>query len=227
MKVAILGTGGVGRTLAAKIASLGHDVTIGTRDVGALMKRTETGPQTPQTYAQWAAEHGEVKTATFSGAASGAEVIFNATNGEATLDALRKSGAGNLGGKVLIDVSNPLDFSAGFPPSLIVSNTDSMGEQIQREFPEAKVVKSLNTVSAPVMVDPGSVGDGDHHIFVCGNDAGAKDEVTAILRDWFGWRHVLDIGDITAARAAEAYVTLWLRMMMAFGTPMFNVRITK
>jgi 8-hydroxy-5-deazaflavin:NADPH oxidoreductase len=227
MKVAILGTGVVGRTLGAKIASLGLDVALGTRDVDALMSRTDTGAMTPQTFAEWAGEHPDVKAATFSEAASGAEIVFNATNGAGSLEALRMAGAENLGGKILIDTSNALDFSAGFPPSLFVSNTDSLAEQIQREFSQARVVKSLNTVSAPVMVDPKAIGGGDHHIFVCGNDQGAKDEVAGILGDWFGWEHVLDIGDLTAARGAEAYVTLWLRMMMALGSPMFNIRVSK
>src|SRR5207244_7355833 len=114
-------------------------------------------------------------------------VVFNATAGVASLDALRAAGAENLEGKVLVDVANPLDFSRGMPPTLSVSNTDSLGEQIQRAFPRTKVVKSLTTVSSNLMVDPRQLADGDHHIFVGGHDEEAKADVTRMLKDWFGW----------------------------------------
>jgi hypothetical protein len=225
LKVAILGSGIVGRTLAAKIASLGHEVAVGTRDVDATVTSSQTGPMTTQTFAEWLAEHPDVKVATFAGAAAQGEIVFNATAGAATLEALAAAGEANLSGKILIDVANPLDFSAGFPPSLTVSNTDSLAERIQAALPKARVVKSLNTVSAPVMTNPGMVGGGEHDIFVSGNDQAAKDEVSGILRGWFGWRSIVDLGDLTTARGVEMYLPLWVRLMGRLGSPVFNVRI--
>jgi hypothetical protein len=141
------------------------------------------------------------------------------------MEALGRAGAENLSGKIIVDLGNPLDFSRGMPPSLTVSNTDSLGEQIQRAFPDAMVVKTLNTVNALVMVNPQQVAGGDHHVFVSGNDASAKAEVTAILKDWFGWRHVVDLGDITSARAVEMYLPIWVQILASMGTPIFNIRI--
>src|SRR5262249_59073067 len=127
-------------------------------------------------------------------------------------------------GKILIDVTNPLDFSRGAPPILSICNTDSLGEQIQRTFPEAKVIKTLNTVNCEVMVNPALV-PGDHDIFICGNDADAKAHVAELLKQWFGWRSVIDLGDISAARATEQMMPIWLRLYGALGTLRFNVRV--
>lgn len=226
MRVGVLGTGGVGQTLAAKIASLGHEVMMGTRDVQAGLARTEAGWGAIP-LSEWSAQHPDVKLGAFAEAAAHAEVIFNATAGMGTLDVLRAAGAENLEGKALIDVANPLDFSAGMPPTLFVSNTDSLGEQIQRAFPAAKVVKSLNTVNSGVMVDPTQVADGEHHMFVSGNDAGAKAEVTRILTEWFGWKHVIDLGDITAARGQEMLLALWLRLSMTQQSPMVTIKVVQ
>ncbi len=124
---------------------------------------------------QWHAAHRGIDVATFADAAAGADLVVNATNGAGSLEALTAAGAENLAGKVLMDIANPLDFSHGFPPSLNPVNTDSLGEQIQRAFPEARVVKTLNTMTASVMVDPASVAGGDHSVFVSGNDAAAKE----------------------------------------------------
>jgi predicted dinucleotide-binding enzyme len=123
-----------------------------------------------------------------------------------------------------LDVANALDFSHGMPPSLLVANTDSLGEQIQRAFPDAKVVKALNTMTAAVMVNPDAVANGDHHVFICGNDADAKAQATELL-DRFGWRNMIDLGDITAARATEMILPIWLRVMGALRTPMFNFKV--
>jgi predicted dinucleotide-binding enzyme len=226
MRVGVLGSGGVGQKLAAKMASLGQDVTIGTRDVQACLARTEAG-WGAMVFSEWHAKNPDVKVGTFAEAAAHGEIVFNATAGMASLDALKAAAAKNLDGKVLADVSNPLDFSKGFPPSLSVSNTDSLAEQIQRAFPGAKVVKTLNTVNMNVMVDPGLIAGGDHHIFVSGNDPGAKAEVTKILKDWFGWREVIDLGDITSARGVEMALPLWLRLTGAFQTPMINFKIVR
>jgi predicted dinucleotide-binding enzyme len=142
------------------------------------------------------------------------------------LPALTAAGAGNLAGKVLVDVSNPLDFSKGFPPSLLVCNADSLGEQIQRAFPDAKVVKALNTLSAPLMVNPAALA-GEHDLFICGNDPGAKAQVTEVLRRWLGWKNILDMGDITAARGTEAILLLWVRLYGQLQTPHFNWHIAR
>ncbi|MCC7355210.1 MAG: NAD(P)-binding domain-containing protein [Anaerolineae bacterium] len=225
MRIGILGTGTVGQIIGAKLVSLGHDVVLGTRDVAKLMEHKETRMGQTQSFAEWHKQNSQVKLGTFAQSASHGEILFNCTAGAGSLEALRMAGEANLKGKILIDIANPLDFSRGMPPSLTVSNTDSLGEQIQRAFPAVKVVKTLNTVNANVMVNPRQVADGDHHIFVCGNDAAAKAQVTDILKNWFGWRHVLDLGDIKAARAIEMYLPLWVGLFMAQGTPLFNIKI--
>jgi predicted dinucleotide-binding enzyme len=143
------------------------------------------------------------------------------------LEALKAAGEANLKGKILMDIANPLDFSKGMPSSLSVSNTDSLGEQIQRAFPEVKVVKTLNTVNAYVMANPRQLADGDHHVFVSGNDAEAKAQVTDLLKNGFGWKQVIDLGDITSARGAEMYLLLWLRLFGALQTPMYNIKVVK
>jgi predicted dinucleotide-binding enzyme len=226
MRVGVLGTGGVGQTLAGKIASLGHEVMMGTRDVQAALARKEAGWGAVP-LAEWHEQHPGVKLGTFAEAAAHAELVINATAGTGSLDALQAASAQNLDGKVLIDVANPLDFSAGMPPTLSVCNTESLAEQIQRAFPGAKVVKSLNTVNAGVMVDPSQVAGGDHHMFVAGNDEGARAEVIRILKEWFGWKNVLDLGDITAARGMEMLLGLWLRLSMTLQTPMVSLKVVQ
>jgi 8-hydroxy-5-deazaflavin:NADPH oxidoreductase len=195
MRIGVLGTGMVGRAISGKLAELGHDVKVGSRTEGD-------------------------GTVLFADAAAHGEVVFNCTNGTASIDAL--TAAGDLAGKILIDVSNPLDGSGG----LFVDTGDSLGERIQAAFPTARVVKSLHTINCNVMVDPGSV-PGDHVVFVCGNDADAKAQVTSLLGE-FGWptERVLDLGDITAARGTEHYLLLWLRLWRAVGGPNFNIAIS-
>ena len=206
----------VGQTLGTKLVSLGHDVKMGARDAKnekAASFSAKSGDK---------ASHG-----TFADAAAFGEILFVCTNGNGTLPALRAAGADNLAGKVLVDISNPLDFSKGMPPTLFAGNSDSLGELIQKEFPDAKVVKTLNTINCALMVDPGKVAGGDHTVFLSGNDAGAKARVREILEGWFGWKHVLDLGDVTTARGVESYLHLWLRAYMALGTADFNVKIVK
>jgi 8-hydroxy-5-deazaflavin:NADPH oxidoreductase len=222
VNVAVLGTGTVGRTLAAAIAAAGNGVAMGTRDVDALLARDGD-----DAFAPWAQTHPDLVVQTFADAAAGAELIFNATPGTVSLDVVDRAGMANLAGKVLVDVANPLDFSQGFPPSLTVANTDSLAEQIQRAVPDTRVVKALNTVTAAIMVAPDSIGGGDHDLPVCGNDDDAKATVVQVLRDWFGWRSVLDLGDLSAARGMEAYLLLWVRMLGAAGTPLFNTKIVR
>ena len=215
MNIAILGTGNVGQTIGSKLIALGHNVRMGSRTA------------TNEKAAAWVTASGERASAgTFADAAAFGEIIFNCIGGMVTLDALRSAGAANLSGKLLIDISNALDFSKGFPPTLSVCNTDSVGEQIQREFPDALVVKTLNTVNCVLMVNP-SLLPGDHDIFMSGNDANAKAKVREILTDWFGWRVVIDLGDITTARGAEQLLPIWVRLMSAFGSPQFNFHIVR
>ncbi|HEU0193953.1 MAG TPA: NAD(P)-binding domain-containing protein [Gaiellales bacterium] len=227
MRIAVLGTGVVGQTLAGKLAELGNDVTVGTRDVDSLMARTDPQPTGAPAFAVWLESHPGVSVAPFADAAAHGEIILVATSGTVAVDALRLAGQRNLDGKIVIDISNPLDFSSGFPPTLAVCNTDSIGERVQRAFPGARVVKTLNTVNAQVMVDPGAVGGGDHTLFMSGDDADAKARVADLLREWFGWRSVVDVGDISTARGLEMYLPLWLRLMGALETPAFNVKIVR
>jgi predicted dinucleotide-binding enzyme len=214
MRFGILGTGTVGQTLGTRLVQLGHDVKLGSRTAAN------------EKAAKWVSAASEHAThGTFADAAVFGEMVFNCTGGMVSLAALNEAGAENLKNKVVVDVSNPLDFSHGFPPTLTVCNTDSVAEQIQRAFPDAKVVKALNTMTAPLMVNPAAV-PGDHDLFLCGNDADAKARVTELLRS-FGWRGILDLGDITAARGMEMILPIWLRLMGTFKTPMFNFHIAR
>lgn len=226
MKVAVLGTGIVGRTLAGRLAELGHQVTFGTRDVEATMARTEPDAIGNPPFADWARAHPQVTLAAFADATATAELVVNATLGNASIAALEAAGREHLAGKVLLDVANPLDSSQGFPPSLFVSNTDSLAEQIQAAFPEAKVVKSLNTMNAFLMADPRQLADGDHTVFVSGDDAEAKQVVTELLHA-FGHTDVIDLGDLSTARGAESVLPIWIRLWGALGVPMFQFKIVR
>jgi len=216
MRIAVLGTGEVGRAIATRLMQLGHEVTMGSRSADG---EALTG---------WVAEAGEgAAGGSFAEAAAAAELIFNCTAGTAALTVLEGAGAANLAGKTLVDVSNPLDFSAGPPPTLTVCNDDSLGERIQASFPETRVVKALNTVNSAVMVDPGRVR-GDHVVFVCGEDSAAKAQVSALL-EAFGWPpdSILDLGGIAAARGTEMFLPLWLQVYGALDTPDFNIAIAR
>ncbi|MEV7330905.1 NAD(P)-binding domain-containing protein [Micromonospora sp. NPDC093244] len=217
MRIAVFGTGSVGQAIAARTAELGHQVTVGTRDVAA----TRAGA-----YAAWAAEHPEVGLATMAVATADAELVVNATSGTGSLPALTAAGAANLSGKVLLDIANPLDFGAGFPPSLTVDDTDSLAERIQREFPQAKVVKALNTLTAELMVRPRQLADGDHSVFVSGDDAEAKRTVTDLLVS-FGHTDVIDLGDLSTARGTEMLMPLWLRLYGRLDTAIFNLKVVR
>ena len=183
------------------------------------------GVQVPA-FATWVDAHPGIAVKTFAAAAADAEVVVNASSGAATIEVLRAAGAENLAGKVLLDVANPLDFSAGFPPTLFVKDTDSLAEQIQRAFPQTKVVKALNTMTAALMVEPRRLADGDHTVFVSGDDAEAKQTVTALLGS-LGHTDVIDLGELVTARGTEMYLPMWLRLMGALGTPIFNVKIVR
>ncbi len=223
MQIGILGTGMVGRALAEGFVRTGHRVSIGTRDVDETMERQPGGEAV--TFPDWLAANPTVTLAGFAPVAGAAEVVVNATNGAATLAALTSAGAANLAGKVVLDVSNPLDFSRGFPPTLTVKDTDSLGEQVQRAFPEARVVKSLNTMTAALMANPGALPE-PTTVFLSGDDPGAKSVVAGLLEE-FGWADILDLGGISTARGPEMWLPLWLRVMGAVGGPAFNVRIVR
>jgi 8-hydroxy-5-deazaflavin:NADPH oxidoreductase len=215
MKIGILGTGIVGNTIASKLVALGHEVKMGARSASN------------EKAAEWVKRAGaRASHGTFADAAAFGEIVFNCTQGTASLEALQAGGQKNLAGKILIDIANPLDFSKGMPPSLFDGNTDSLGEKAQRALPQTKVVKALNTCNCYVMVDASRI-PGDHDTFVSGNDAEAKRQVTRILTEWFGWKHVIDLGDISTARGTESYLPLWLRLFGALGTPDFNVHIVR
>lgn len=225
MTIAVLGTGMVGQALAARLLELGHDVVVGTRDPEATRSRTEPDGMGNPPFSAWLEAHPAARLAGFAEAAADAELVVNATSGSGALPALEQAGAENLAGKVVLDISNPLDFSQGFPPSLFVKDTDSLGEQLQRAFPQARVVKSLNTLNAGLMVDPKSLGE-ESTVFVAGNDQAAKDTVTELLRS-FGHGDVIDLGDITGARGTEMLLPVWLRLMQTLGTASFNFRVVR
>ena len=227
MHIGIIGSGQVAQTLAGKLLDLGHSVTISSRDTGQAKDLGQRGviPSAEDWAAAQRAEGASAAAGSFAAAAVAGELIVNATAGAASLAALELAGAEHLAGKILIDLANPLDFSRGMPPSLTVCNTDSLGEQIQAAYPETRVVKALNTVSVNVMIDPVQLG-AETDIFVAGNDAEAKAWVTThVLKEWLGWPRVLDLGDITAARATEMYLPLWLRLWGAAGTGALNIRV--
>jgi len=225
MYIAVLGTGTVGQAIAGRLDDLGHTVVVGTRDPEATSARTEPDGMGNPSFSDWQAGHAGVALATFADAAAGAELVVNASSGAATLDVLGLAGADNLAGKPLLDISNPLDFSQGFPPTLFVKDTDSLGEQIQRTFPEAKVVKTLNTLTASLMVDPKSLGESST-IFVSGDDAGAKATVVSLLES-FGHDDVIDLGPLETARGTEMLLPVWLRLMGTLGTAQFNFKIVR
>jgi predicted dinucleotide-binding enzyme len=225
-KISVLGTGMVGQTIAAKLAELGHAVVVGTRDPAATLARTAPEGTASSPVKAWLEKHPGIELQTLAQAAQRAELVVNATGGGAALEALKAAGEEALAGKILIDVANPLDFSKGFPPSLSVCNTDSLGEQIQRAFPRTKVVKTLNTVNASLMVDPMRLADGAHTVFLSGNDAAAKQTVAELLRS-FGWQDTLDLGDITTARGAEMFLPLWVRMYGTLKTPQFSIKVVR
>ncbi|MFI7502782.1 NADPH-dependent F420 reductase [Streptomyces sp. NPDC049687] len=215
MRYGVLGTGVAGRTLGGKLVELGHEVTLGSR--------TKDNPVA----LEWAGSAGGGAAAgTFAEAAASAEIVVNAVAGQVALSALEAAGADSLDGKVVVDVSNPLWFEDG-EVRLSPVESDSVGEQIQRAFPHARVVKSLNTVNCAVMVDPARV-PGDHQVFVCGEDAEAKAQVTALLGE-FGWpaERVLDLGGIRSARSVEMWLPLWLNVMRTFGHADFNLELRR
>ncbi|MCI4331337.1 MAG: NAD(P)-binding domain-containing protein [Thermoplasmata archaeon] len=207
MKVGILGTGEVGQALARGFSSSGHSVVIGSRDA-----------KNPKS-AEFVRSLGpNARAGSFADAASSGEVVVLATLGLSTFDALQLAGTAALDGKVVIDVTNPLVFSED-GPHLAMGHTDSQGERVQGWLPKARVVKTLNIVGNPSMFRPEYPG-GPPDMWLCGNDAGAKDTVTRLLHD-LGWPSVIDIGGIEGARLLEPLCILWVRSGAALGN--FNI----
>ena len=214
MRIGILGTGIVGQTLGLKLVQLGHSVMLGTRDSTNLDEPKGRGPSA-RTLRDWLTETGcEASVGTFRDAAARGELVINALSGVASLDVLRTVGKEHLSGKTLMDISNPIDVSRGFPLTLFVKDTDSLGESLQRAFPYVRLVKTLNTMSAALMVNPALVGNGDHTVFLSGNDAIAKAQVAGLLRD-LGWHDILDLGDISTARGTEMMLAIGHEVMRA------------
>ena len=230
MKIAIIGTGIVGRTLASRLVELDHDVMMGTRNVSDKLASSAKDNNGNPPFNEWLKTNSRVKLGSFAEAASFGELVINATNGINSVTALILAGAKNLAGKVLIDLANPLDFSKGMHPDLLpgLNNTNSLGEEIQKTFPDTKVVKTLNTMWCGLMVNPKLVGKGDHVNFISGNDIEAKNKVKKLLNE-FGWhdKNIFDIGDITAARATEALLPIWLRVMGITKNGAFNFKIVR
>jgi predicted dinucleotide-binding enzyme len=212
MQIGVLGSGVTGQTIGTKLIQLGHEVMLGSRD--------EANPPA----VAWAHDAGQhALYGTFANAASFGEIIFNCTLGMASMNALQMAGVENLRGKILIDTANPIDRQTD-RWTLTVCNTDSLGEQIQRAFPETRVVKTLNTVNTNVMVDPAKLLDRTH-VFVSGNDIEAKATVVRILRDWFGWKEIIDLGGIESSRSVEMYVLLWHSLRNAISSQRFNIKV--
>ncbi len=213
-KIAVLGTGNVGNVIGSKLIQLGHEVMMGSRTA------------TNEKASNWAKSSGaKACHGTFTDAAKFGEIIFNCVSGIGTMDALKQAGVENLKGKIIIDLANTLDFSKGMPPTLTIVNNDSLGETIQRTYPDAKVVKTLNTMNCNLMMDP-SLVPGDHNIFVCGNDADAKAKVNALLNT-IGWKtsNIIDLGDISNSRGTEQLLPIWIRLYGKFGHPNFNFNV--
>lgn len=225
MKLGVFGTGPVGQTVADKLCELGHAVFVGTRDPASTLARTAPDSFGNPPFKVWRDKHPSIEFGTFAQAAAHGELLVNATSGMGALEALKAAGE-NLSEKVLIDISNPLDFSKGMPPSLSVCNTDSLGEQIQRAFPTVKVVKTLNTMNCYLMVGPRQLAGGDHTVFVSGNDPSAKQRVTELLQT-FGWQDIVDLGDITTARGTEMMLPIWVRAWAATKSPMFSFKLVR
>lgn len=213
----------VGRAHAAKLAELGHNVVMGTKDVQGTLADDKQDAMGNPPFREWHKEYAQVQLVTFADAAKHGDIIFEALKGEVAVEVLTAL-KGDLHDKVLIDIANPLDFSKGMPPSLFISNTDSLGEQVQKALPGTRVVKAFNTMNAYLQVDPGRLAGGDHHLFVCGNDADAKAKACAIAKS-YGWKNIIDLGDITNARGTEMLLPMWLRLWGTLKDPMFNFKI--
>jgi Predicted dinucleotide-binding enzymes len=230
MKIGIIGTGAVGKTIASKLLELNHGVMMGTRNVSDKITSTAKDIYGNPPFNEWLKTNNKVKLGSFAEAAAFGDLIINATNGGNSVTALINAGAKNLAGKVLVDIANPLDFSSGMPPTLLagLNNTNSLGEEIQKTFPDTMVVKTLNTMWCGLMINPNLVGKGDHINFISGNNPEAKTKVKKLLNQ-FGWldENIFDIGDITGARATESLLPIWLKVMGVTKNGAFNFKLVR
>ena len=230
MKVVILGTGIVGQTLAEKLISLDHEVIMGTRNVAATLNRKVSNNSRGPSFGEWHSKNEKVNLMTFKNAVGEGELLINALNGAAVIPVIQSCNRSDFDNKILMDIANPLDFSHGFPPSLLpgLHNTNSLGEEIQKALPNAKVVKTLNTMWCGVMVNPAMINNGAHQNYICGNDKEAKEKVTGLLAS-FGWNkdYILDLGDITNARGTESTLLIWTRIYGSKGSGAFNMKIVE
>ncbi len=228
MNIAVLGTGTVGQTLSSKLLELGHNVVMGTRNVAETKSKTTKDGYGNPGIGEWIKSNPGIKLATFREAIAFGQLIINATQGGKSLEALKAGNPGDLDGKIIVDIANPLDFTRGMPPLLMpeLSNTTSLGEEIQKAFPQSHVVKTLNTMWCGLMINPSMVSSGDHHNFLCGNNPEAKLEVRKLL-DQFGWKeeNLIDLGDITSARGTEMILPIWLRVMNVKQNGAFNFKV--
>ncbi len=223
MKIGIIGSGVVGQTLGKRWLELGHEVAIGTRDPAKI----DEEKMMATSLRQWRAQTGgRGQIVTFQEAASFGDALVNATGGTVSIEALRLAGADKVGGKVLMEIANELDHSRGMPPRSLASDERCLAEKIQDAFPNLKVVKTLNTVSATMMVNPKGLAGGDHTAFMSGNDAAAKQQVAELLKA-MGWTDILDLGDISTARGPEMYMALWLRLWGTTRTANVNVKVQR
>ncbi len=225
MRMGILGTGVVGQAIAGKLSELGHEVTIGTRDAARTLADTKSNQYGGPPFSQWIQQHPIIKLGTFTETVLSVEIIFNCLRGDAVLSTLTSIGPEKFAGKAVVDISNPLDFSHGMPPTLFFVNDNSLGEEIQKLLPQAHVVKTLNIVNAEVMVNPAKAGK-EATMFLCGNDPQAKARSVELLKA-FGWHDILDLGDITAARSLEMLLPIWLRTWMTLGSGYFAFKIVR
>ena len=198
-RVGVLGTGVVGRRLAAGFRGRGHEVIIGSRD-----------PDKPELREWLSADGTGIRSGTFAEAAAASQLLVLAVLGDAAEQVIQDAGRESFAGKVVIDAMNPLDFSGGFPPKLSISGEDSLGERVQRALPDASVVKAFNIIGNPYFVDP-SFSDGEPTMLIAGNDADAKRRVTDLLAD-FGWSDIVDIGGIDGSRELEAICIAWVKI---------------
>ncbi len=224
MKISVLGTGNVGQTFASRFVELGHEVMVGTRDVNTTLARKNADQTTFET---WLHANDKIQLGTFAESAAFGEIVVNALQGAITISTFTAIPEAHLNGKSILDLSNPLDFSKGFPPTLLagLNNDNSLGEELQKVLPNAKVVKTLNTMFCGLMVNPRALGE-DSTVFISGNDADAKTQIKGILAS-FGWKEseILDLGDITTARGTESILPIWLRIYGATQNGFFNLKV--
>lgn len=228
MKIAILGTGMVGQALATALAAKGHEVTIGTRDVEKSRASSQPNAYGMPAFGTWYAGQRAIGLATFADAVVGADLVINASNGATSLKTLELANLDQAGDVILWDIANDLDFSKGMPPASAISDKNGAGlaERIQARFPNLRVVKTLSSMNAAIMLNPSLVANGDSTVFVSGNDADAKNTTIEVLTS-FGWTDILDLGDIATSRSVELLMPVWMALYGVLGNTPFNFKIAR